>query len=509
MNIRKTDRIYRYSDNRRFPEPALCINEDNDHYFMQDPEKMTVKDLQAYIDQFAASGVTHFFMCPNGQRTSYRSMVHEAVWDEVKGEIPDNPWSNNTRLLYSQGIDPYQIWTAQCRKRKISPWITMRMNDVHFVTTPNYFRNTNFWRQHPELWRVPYAKGECWTDYAFDYSNKEVRVYHLALVNELLERYDTDGFELDWMRFGFHLTPGKEKEQSSALTEFVSLARQAINQWEEKRNHSILLSVRIPSHPDVAARSGMDGISWARDKLVDVLVVSPFFATSDFNIPIELWNERLGELSKKVSVVPAIENGVSPYPGAPRISNNLEFLYGWADSVRHRGCKSFYLFNWVYFQKGKNEKSFRTVLEKGLCDSTIASAPKRYPVCYRDMTVNGFDSEVQLPRMTDENVMFSIQLGDIPISGTASVMIGFSSDKDIEGKDFIVKVNNNKTVTGCVGLPEKEKYGHDTESIMKLDIPLAFIHSGQNAVNVLPQNGVVQNIVWVEIEIVPFRNDNQ
>ena len=47
-------------------------------------------------------------------------------------------------------------------------------------------------------------------DKAFDYGREEVRAYHTKLVKELIERYDFDGLELDWMRFGFHFRPGYE-----------------------------------------------------------------------------------------------------------------------------------------------------------------------------------------------------------------------------------------------------------------------------------------------------------
>ena len=40
----------------------------------------------------------------------------------------------------------------------------------------------------------------------------EVRKHHMALIHELAQRYDFDGLELDWMRFGFHFRPGHERE---------------------------------------------------------------------------------------------------------------------------------------------------------------------------------------------------------------------------------------------------------------------------------------------------------
>ncbi len=43
---------------------------------------------------------------------------------------------------------------------------------------------SQYWRDHPELWRAPYRFERSWED-AFDYGKEEVREYHLALVREL------------------------------------------------------------------------------------------------------------------------------------------------------------------------------------------------------------------------------------------------------------------------------------------------------------------------------------
>ena len=79
-----------------------------------------------------------------------------------------------------------------------------------FPDTTNFMHST-FWLAHPEYWRVP-GSTSGWTDRAFDYAIPAVREHHMAFVRELLARYDADGLELDWMRFGYHFKPGHEEE---------------------------------------------------------------------------------------------------------------------------------------------------------------------------------------------------------------------------------------------------------------------------------------------------------
>ncbi len=463
---------------------------------------MTAADLQAYIDQFAHTQVTHFFMCPNGQRTSYRSSVHEAIWEEVGGVMPTNIWCVNAKILHDKGIDPYRVWISRCREDNLSPWITMRMNDVHFVTTTNYFRNTNYWRKHPELWRVPNATSGNWTDYAFDYSKQEVRNYPLALVRELLERYDMDGIELDWMRFCYHLTPGKEMEQAPILTDFTRQVRQLAQAAATKRGHAIQLAARIPSHPDTAAGLGMDGITWAKQGLVDMLVVSPFFSTGDFDIPIELWRTRLGTLAQKIPVVPATDNGTSAYPGAPRLDNDLSMYYGWAAALRYRGANAFYLFNTVYHPIEKS--SYRPILDRGLDEDTVLTHLRRCPVAYRDTVPKNFETGAQLPRLTDKTATFKIAVGKKPATGKTAVVIGLADRPDVDAATFSARLNGQNMIF-CTNLASPARYGGKASArALRFDFPHEAVCDGVNSVDIKAVTGDVQKIIWAEIEIDPM-----
>ena len=136
----------------------LALNEDNSHFFgTRKPEDMTTAGLHAFVDQYAGSAVTHLFLCPNAMRASFRSQSRDAIWDPVGGKEPDGLWPQNAKRLFAAGLDPYQVWIGRCREKGLSPWLSMRMNDVHDVDNPDNFMHSSFWRAHPEFWRVPTA----------------------------------------------------------------------------------------------------------------------------------------------------------------------------------------------------------------------------------------------------------------------------------------------------------------------------------------------------------------
>jgi hypothetical protein len=480
----------------------LILNEDNDHYFKQNSELMTEEALRAYIDTFADTQVTHFFMCTQGQRTSYRSRVHEAIWDPVNGVAPTNIWCVNGKLLFDKGIDPYRVWIDQCRKRGISPWITMRMNDVHFVNIPDYFRNTTFWRERRDLWRNPDTTTNDWMECAFDYSKKEAYAYHMAVVRELFERYDFDGFETDWLRFPYHLTPGKAFAQREVLTRFMREVRALAGRWSGKRGHPIRVAARVAADPDIAAHLGTDAIAWAREGLVEMIVASCFFSSADFDIPIERWHARLGGLKERVPVIPGIDSGLSPYPGSPRVTLDLALYTGWAEACRYRGANAFYLFNLVYFPFDR--APFRPIIEKGFTTEVLSREPRRHTVTYRDALpkTGGFNNGAQLPRTTEAPTRFVIQTGQCPGQGKVEVITGLAESPQAANAVLTVSLNGTRA-TGQNVEPHARRYGKRTAHAVRHAFPLSALRDGTNTVEIAPVPPPRQRVEWVEIEIAP------
>ena len=213
---------------------VVVVNEDNDHYFKQDSSLMTVEALEAYVDKMAGGKVTHFFMCPSGQRPSYGSKVWEPIWTGL-GE-PDGlnqgvytTWAKNAKLLFDRGIDPYAVWIRRCRERGISPWLSPRMNDCHDANRKNPFRSTFFWREHDELHCEPGYRGGDGNRATFNFAHDAVQDYTFALVQEQLDRYDIDGYELDFMRFHDYFPRAVAAGSSHHLDRFVKRVRDYVD----------------------------------------------------------------------------------------------------------------------------------------------------------------------------------------------------------------------------------------------------------------------------------------
>jgi hypothetical protein len=479
----------------------LILNEDNSHFFSsRPPEAMTREGLHALVDGYAGSAVTHLFLSPNSMRASFRSRTREAIWDPVNGVEPDHIWPRNARLLYSAGLDPYEIWIRRARQKGISPWLSMRMNDIHSVDDPDNFMHSEFWRRHPELRRVPEGPVQPWTNHALNYTYAAVREHQMAFVRELLERYDPDGLELDWMRFGFHLTPGREREEGEILTAFVREVRALTQEWAKRRGHPIRLGVRAPAHPDAAAGLGMDAVAWAREGLVDLIVPCPFWRTSDFDIPLELWRERLGAVAERVPVVPGFEHNLRAWLTGATVPNDLASLRGFAASMDQRGAESLYLFNWMDSQtRPVSAEDYAVLIRDGLTPKALKGLPRRHPVTYRDTVPRGFPDGTQLPVETKNGGTFHLQTGPVPATGKAWVVIGCADREGLAGTQFDVKLNGQSLSIAAEELGDVSNLAGVARAV-RIACPLEMLHLGKNELVVRQRDGgPSQQIVWIEI----------
>lgn len=392
---------------------ALSLNEDNSHwYFTRAGRNLDAEQVASFVDQYAGTQVRELLLSANSQRTSFASKVWDPVW---KGYDPGGPddqplfrstapagranarkWIHTAWDLAQRGIDPYSLWIARARRKGLSPWISMRMNDLHNVDDPDSYMHSTFWREHPEFRRLAWRSVD-WRDRALDFGRAEVRDYSFRLVEEYCERYDFDGLELDWMRFGFHFRPGKELEGGQLLNGFVRDARRLLDRWEKKRGHRIRLGARVPSRPQTAVNLGMDGALWARQGWVQMLVVTPFWASIETDMPIELWRRLAGD---QVVLAAGLELLLRPFHDyRPLQFNSLETVRGTAASLLARGADRVYLFNYMDSQTEMPDRdNYATLLRECGRLETLEGKPRRHVLTYSDTWAPGEALGSALPR---------------------------------------------------------------------------------------------------------------
>ncbi len=507
---------------------GLMLNEDSSHFFAsRETEKMTVEGLKELVDHYASEQMKEILFNPNSMRTSFQSSVWQPIWKGYEPDGPDNQpffkgvenadalkicraWAHNAWLLHRKGIDPYEIWIDYTREKNISPWISMRMNDAHGVFNPDFFMHSDLWKEHPEYRRVAYRKAIRVQDAAFDYSHPEVREYHLKLVREYLERYDMDGIELDWMRFGFHFQPGKEAEGKQILTMFMREVKKLVEQASQRRGKQIKIGVRVPSRPQAARGLGMDAVEWAHEKLVDVIVITPYWATIETDMPVELWKELIDD--DNIVLAGGLELLLHPFPEAGWevytdagwiFYNTAETVRGAAASLLYRGVDRIYLFNYMDSQTTMPDRDdYQEVLNQAGELQTACGNSRRHVITYSDTHPPGQPIPKALPAKCSGNKLaaFRIHIGPKPTAGQSQVILGVGKDGNLDTEKLNVWVNGQKCEFAGKANVAVHPVVHKSSVF---GTPNGVLNDGYNVIEVLGETAEPYEILWAEIRIEP------
>ena len=356
----------------RTNSPVSVFNLDSSHYsYEYGDDKMNAEGLREYVHRVLGKGAfTHFFISPGAQTTLCDTKTLSPAWWRM-GEpgVPLNDHMRRCYMMFTNGVDVIRVEIDAIRAHGVSPWLSMRMNDNHNSNDEKSWLHSKFWVEHPE-----YRK---WG--GFNYSIPAVQDYHFAFIEEMLERYDVDGFECDWMRWPI-------PQDAAVLTAFMRRVRAAVDAAAKRRGHPILIGVRVASRPDRAKHNGTDAVLWAKEKLVDWIVPANFFMSVDFDLPVDRWLKLVAEAGASARVVPCLDTGVvtcDPKTGrrSPRRMLTLAEYCGWANRMYERGAHGVYYFNlFTYFEDSVTDTlPWDFIVEHGLTPETLKGRPASIP----------------------------------------------------------------------------------------------------------------------------------
>ena len=443
---------------------GIILNEDCTNFFMLRSEEEVMSNLTELTEHYCRGDVKEIMLNTGANVTSYASNVRERCWENVefRGEriffqnreiaLAEQPtiyrWLKHTKMLADAGIDPYAIWIADIRKRGRSPWISLRCNDAHNTPDLDHPLHSKFWREHPELWRVTYRTMESlWAERAYDFAHPVIQQNLLAWVGETLTRYDLDGIEMDWMRFGYHFRPGFEPEGREILTAMHRSIRQMADEAAKRLGHPVKVSARVPGRPEDAFELGYDPVRWVREKLVDILTPCPFFSSTDTAIPVAFWREILGD---EVILAPGIEVLVRPTNYEKIIRTTNAIAMGQATNFLSQGADRIYLFNFFdrYEYQRSNMESLAEVLDNAGTLEKCAAHARRHCITYPDTRAPGNPEGNRLPVTVNKFPSESMRFAIGPAPGKerkAYVILGFEQTHYNQMKLFLNGVQLQET----------------------------------------------------------------
>ena len=238
--------------------------------------------LEELVDEEAAAHVDAIAYC-----------LFTAFWSDLpSSKLTDIfPW--RPPGMDEAGMDPLKVLIDRCHHHGMEFIADIRMNDRHGD-------RQGIAKEHPE-WIILGSAN----DYALD----EVREAMLAFTKEVLDSYEVDGIEYDYMRWCHMFKPGEGKENAHLLTEFTRKTRQLLDDAAKRRGIDRLeFGVRVPQSIAECDYLGFDVATWVKEGLVDFVVPSDFMH-SDTNMRTEDFVKLAEGTSCKI--YPAIHNRIS------------------------------------------------------------------------------------------------------------------------------------------------------------------------------------------------------
>ncbi len=232
------------------------------------------------IAPHAGSPIDTFVWSVGGREVfSYETEIGERFAQDV--EEFDNPAdrvrAGNLRHLIANHGGPVAVIARLCRETGLKFFPSLRMN-THYNTDESDLSFGRFRRDHPELligrpgeelaegspmWGLRTGK-----DFAFP----QVRDFMNSIAGELLERFDVDGIELDFMRHPGVFRPDEAGANRYLLTDMVRQLRQRMEAIGQEKGRELELAVRLAPTLADSERLGMEAEVWIKEGLVDLVV---------------------------------------------------------------------------------------------------------------------------------------------------------------------------------------------------------------------------------------------
>ena len=281
----------------------LYYNDSRHHYMYSYDPPMRLEDAWAPVDEVAGTAVDTFVYGSGAGTTFLHDTKVGEVWGRRLGRF-DGAWAwrayENVRSLVERGLDPLTVLIERAHDKGMEFFASMRTAHQVDPRDVDDIFNWQFRIDHPE-WCLT-GRGK----HAFNWVHPEVRAERLALIEETVNRYDVDGFEVDWVYWASFFEEGEAERNAHILTEFMRQARRAVDDASRKRGRPIALGARVLPTLDGNPAAGLDVSTWVKEGILDFVVPSIYIDQQmDADFPIE-WLVELAR-GTRCEVYPALQ----------------------------------------------------------------------------------------------------------------------------------------------------------------------------------------------------------
>lgn len=351
--------------------PRRLISNDDGYIMGTGPELLTPEIIhERMVSTYEGSPIDTVSWCVgNSEVYNYETDVGERLGE---GGVPltadHDVWArrNLDHLIEVAGGSLTEIG-RQFRAAGLGFYPSVRMNSHYAIPwgAPGYGR---FRREHADCLIggpdevVPAPTVAHGIRRGLDYRHPVVREHMLAIAGELVERFEVDGLELDYMRHPAFFRIGEGAACAYLMTDFLRRVRQRLDAVGADRGQRLDLLVRVPPTLADCLRLGLDVRRWMAEGLVDRVAAGGGFIP--FEMPVAEFVDAARDTDCQV---------YGSFEGLrPALDEDL--LCAMAARFWSAGVDGLYLFN--YYRTPGEWK--RNVLGRLMDRGWLRRAPKRY-----------------------------------------------------------------------------------------------------------------------------------
>ena len=296
----------------------------------------SAKAIHRFVDELANNDIDTFIINANASRAWYPSKIIPSILDgykrgdrnffrghaicqgitepEAVEEFLDtfSAFMDRYQDLLDAGVDWLAETSKACRRHKISPWVSIRMNDLHGSNNfeGSFFNLPLLKQKEMRLKSSAYGPHNPSYREGLNYEKKEVRDIMFRQIKEVVEDYDFEGLELDWWRQPLCCEPNASVETIGMISDWIREIRKLTQAKAKKNGRPYPFGMRIPGRLEILKSIGLDIVSLCQDGTLDFISPSGFWCTT-WDMPHDMLREVLGN---KVAIYGVIEDGANALP---------------------------------------------------------------------------------------------------------------------------------------------------------------------------------------------------
>lgn len=326
----------------------IIFNNDGNEPVYKAEDNSPEKFLALRTSPLAGSQVDSIFYCT--WSSGFGLFTHDTKVGQVFATKEAMFATNRTTELLAAGTDPLKVVADFGHKQGMEVMWSFRMNDTHDGASADYgpvmLRANRLKTEHPD-YLIGTAQNKpkfgAWT--AVDYTLPEIRDLAFRYVEEVCQRYDVEGVELDFFRHPVFFRRAAmsgtacDDTERALMTDLLRRIRTMTETEGLRRGRPFLIAVRLPDSVDYCRDIGLDLEKWLAEGLVDMIMPSGYFRLNEWDYSVAL-GHKYG-----VKVYPSLDESRVRDAAAKAMRSTVASYRGRAAAAWQAGADGVYLFN--------------------------------------------------------------------------------------------------------------------------------------------------------------------